>query len=180
MNLIFQGLAVMSLGFSLLFSSNDKHVDHAYRVMHKFEKYAHDVLGLEVCGSGGEMMDDVQSISLHFTSGASLNIDQARRLVVESSQIFLSMINEDKKLRPYLHTYPFTGNNIKISIDFDEPGKTWKDSEEISLVMLLDGKIFYDTHDEEALIRHKSLHKETYEEAVKIVKAEKNEMKPKI
>lgn len=122
-------------------------------------------------GSGGAMMDDVKMISLSFTSFHGFTIEEARQYYVEIAEKYLLLINENEKLRPYLHNYPFDFHNIQFDIGFhDVETRKWsKDSVAFVFCSRKDGIIFYDIYDHEKdkLI---DVYEEPYEEALKIVK----------
>lgn len=70
-------------------------------------------------GYGGEMMDDIQKVTLRFLSNDSLNVEQARILYVELMEEFLQRLNSCKKIRLYLHEFPFRIDNVRLTIAFE-------------------------------------------------------------
>lgn len=114
-------------------------------------------------------MDRVNSITLVFDSREeNVPIERARSLFVKSVEDYLSRINDDEKLRPYLSHYPFIQSGVNFRISFQATKKN-----EIYLVFLSHGKIIYMTKDENQAPLVK-LSEESYEEAREIVMAERS------
>jgi hypothetical protein len=76
--------------------------------------------GLQLTSYGGAMMGDIQEIELRFLSLNILSVETARLLYVEMMEEFLARINQNDKIRPYLHDCPFGVKNIKLVIGFDD------------------------------------------------------------
>jgi hypothetical protein len=127
-------------------------------------------LGLKCIGTGGGMMYDVESLFMAFVSKKPFEIDSGRKLIVECIQTYLKNVNSSEKIRPFLHNYPFDIRNIKISI---HGPSTLEDSKYISLVTIRGKKISYEKDmGEDKLLE--TLFEETFEEALKIVEAERS------
>ncbi len=124
---------------------------------------------LYLIGHGGSLMYDVKKLSISFVSNEDIDINKGRELIIYCIQTFLSNINSDEQIRPYLNTFPFQAKDIDISISFRESDTEIKHS--IDFISMHYGKIFYDISDKEETL--KTIHKETYEEALKIVESEK-------
>jgi len=93
-----------------------------------------------------------------------------------ASGIFLStVLLVNKKLRPFLHSYPMTIKNLEfgISSDYKEFEVKSKDSISINYAFCINGIIYYESNDEND--RLQPVHKETYEEALKIVNTSRKE-----
>ena len=126
---------------------------------------------IDPIGSGGSMMDDVKVLALSFNCYDILSIESSRELVVNCVEQYLVTVNNNKEIRPYLHNYPFTEQNIDLTIFFYQ-GADFKDAipGQVSCASALNGKIFYHTKDPEDEYKLETLHQETYEEALRIVK----------
>ena len=126
---------------------------------------------LDPAGSGGSMMHDVEMLALSFNCYRPLSIDESRRLVVGCVNEYLNSVNENKEIRPYLHNFPFTEENLEIVIFFYE-NNNFKDVQpgQVSCASTVKGKIFYHTKDSQDEYKLETLHQETYEEALRIVK----------
>ena len=124
--------------------------------------------GLICVGTGGQMMNDIQMMMMGFQFFQVVSIDTARQLLVDAVEEYLSAINTNKKVRPYLHNYPFTAKNVEIVIYFRNsdghdvpPGKLY-------IAEANQGEmIYYIDYPEKHTM--KSIHEETYEEALKIM-----------
>jgi len=94
-----------------------------------------------------------------------VSLEMARKLLIDSIQEYLSEINSSEKIRPYLHNYPFTAQNIQIKIFFCNPDGSEVAPDQINVASAVEGKMFYyiDYSEKHTL---KEIHKETYEEAV--------------
>src|SRR5581483_6006321 len=85
------------------------------------EKY-----NVRVAGFGGSAMEDIRLKSLAFSMYVSegIQIEQARKLLIEWVDIFLKHINQTKALRPYLFEYPFPSEAVEIKcFIYDQDGK---------------------------------------------------------
>ncbi len=120
-------------------------------------------------GHGGQLMYDVKKLFISFTCDETIAIKEARNLIVYSTQKFLFNINSNEQLRPYLHISPFHVKDIDLAISFDEIAE--KNDQTIDFVSIHNGQIIYDVSDEVEVL--KTIHKESYEEALKIVGNEK-------
>lgn len=125
-------------------------------------------------GYGGAMMNDIQEIFLSFLSYEALNVEEARVLYVEMMEEYLRRINCNEKIRPYLHNFPFGIDNIKLTIGFEDRERQIAQDGHVALMFI--GKNHelhfrgYDPETEEFY----SLHRESYEEALKLVRESAN------
>ncbi len=118
---------------------------------------------------GGAMMDDIQGITLRFLSFDSLSVDEARVLYVEMMEEFLERINSHEKIRPFLHNFPFDVDNIKLVIGFENSER--KITRDGHMAMIFIGRnhsLFYEAYNP-ITEEFYTLHRETYEEALKSV-----------
>lgn len=118
--------------------------------------------GVQVVGFGGESREDkTQVLDVTFSSNIELTIPVARKLIIELVDGFLKEINQNEKLRPCLADYPFTVNNVRMSV----LGKKGKDDSDLLFsVSFQDAEISYrkDNPNGGLLI---TILEETYEEA---------------
>jgi len=124
--------------------------------------------GLILVGTGGQMMDDIQMLMMGFHFYKEVDIGTARQLVVDSVEEYLSAINVNKEVRPYLHNFPFTAQNVQLVIYFYKPDRSKVPSGKIKIAAAEEGKVVYyiDCPKEHTL---KSIYEETYEDAWKVV-----------
>jgi hypothetical protein len=122
--------------------------------------------GLTFAGFGGGMEKGLKVMMLALEAPEAFDIRKGREMIVECAEIYLNAINNNLKIRPYLHNYPFTYKNIEIEIY--ESSKIKKS--QIACANLKRGKIYYcieiDSHMEISF-------EEPYENAVKKLKEEK-------
>jgi hypothetical protein len=60
----------------------------------------------------------IHSLDIGFDSKKTPSIDEARALYVPAIEHFLALINQDMVIRPYLHRYPFTPDDLTYFMDF--------------------------------------------------------------
>jgi len=106
-------------------------------------------------------------MAMSFDYDKDVDLSKARELLVYIIENYLSAINSNIEVRPYLHNYPFTAKNIEIRI-WIRPGKKKPPFGEIYCFAALEGELIYDTKTATS-INYQTLHEETYEEALKIV-----------
>jgi hypothetical protein len=116
---------------------------------------------------GGAPFGKITHLSLSLDSNNPLLIQEARELLVYSTNTFLNKINSSKELRPYLESYPATEKNIELRISGSDDNKQIKPPY-ISYPAMLKGTCFYYIRNDKG--RLELLHKETFTEAKQIVK----------
>ena len=140
------------------------------RITHKYLKEYIIPQGLDCICIGGSMMGDIQAVALGFVSYKALNVDEARKLYVNIVEEYLHRVNCNEEVHPYLHNYPFTINNLEFTIRFSHPnGKRIADGH-VALMFFIENRnlLFYKGYDSNT-DNFYLLHKESYEEALKIV-----------
>ncbi|NGX64035.1 MAG: hypothetical protein KR126chlam6_01459 [Candidatus Anoxychlamydiales bacterium] len=152
------------------YKNEPKYVHLSDEVIKKTANALKSEKGLYMIGHGGELMYDVKKLAISFVCNYEINMKEGRELIVYSVHKFLSNINSNEQIRPYLNEFPFQVKDIDIAISFKVREKIKKDS--IDFVSIYYGKVFYDISDKEEVL--KTIHEETYEEALKIVESEKS------
>jgi hypothetical protein len=127
--------------------------------------------GFRLSSFGGGLMGDIQKINLGFDVMAELDIDQTRILIVKKEEEFLSMLNVNREVRPYLHEYPFPANRFELKMGFRKKDGSYVDTPNIAYVSILSGVIYYRIYDK-AKKEYKRIYSEPYEEGYKIVYGE--------
>lgn len=117
---------------------------------------------------GGGMIGEVQRISAGFETHQQLDVSQVRLLLVEKEELFLSLLNSHKGIRPFLHTYPFEAKDFELTMSFITSTGKRVDPPQIALAFVLLGKIYYSIYNSEAN-RLETVFSESYDEAYKIV-----------
>lgn len=173
MKLIFN-LGVIFLTLSFLFSCSSfgyqspSYVKIAHKITEKTAKKLKEQKCLFLAGTGGQMMGDIQMMMMGFNLYKVVDIETARQLLIDSVQEYLSAINSNEKIRPYLHNYPFTPQNVEIVIYFYNPDGSNVPPGKLNIAAANQGKVvYYIDYPEKHTI--KPIHKETYEEALKLV-----------
>lgn len=174
--LIFLGIPV--IGFNMGSNMNDQ-LSEEDRIFYGFIKREGTILGKKygmrqssIGGGGGE--DRIWLMSLSFDRNSQpLTEEESRRLIVDVVNDYLKAVNKDEILRPYLREYPFTPKNIELTIyNSDEDGNRIN-YPFIDIVDNREGKIGYFTKEEGKEYGYKTEKYETYDEAVAILKKEK-------
>ena len=119
-------------------------------------------------GYGGFKPDGkVKSLYLSLSYFKPIKIQEARELLVYSTNTFLNKINSSKELRPYLENYPATEKNIELRISVSDNNNQIKPPY-ISYPAMLKGTCFYYIRNDKG--RLELLQKETFAKAEQIVR----------
>jgi hypothetical protein len=157
-------LIVALLTMNNCFASED-YIAMVDRLVNAYDKQMRKEYGLRLAGSGGGFMNDVNCISLYYEATQSVDDANARRVLVDCVEKLLCRINSDKKLRPYLHNYPFTAYNLDICISFRTPRDDRPDSRYVALVSVFKGQVIsphYDSKRKEFFGDNPEQYEETY------------------
>ncbi len=105
-----------------------------------------------------------------------ISLDAARNLIVFLVDNFVNEINSTKEIIPWLDTYPYTNNLLDITLYFEDERRIDL-GQGVAIVYFRKGEIEYEGYriDEytgryPANGEHFTIHKETYAEALEIVK----------
>jgi hypothetical protein len=163
---------ILGMFFMFLFCSfNPESEDYeklANKITHKVANQLLIEKNMHLIGTGGQMMDDIQMMAMSFEVYRPIDVLKARRLLISAMQKYLSEINDDEKVRPYLHQYPFTDQNIEIDFWIRNPDGSRVLPDKIYYVSAINGILRYYIDDPENFSR-KIVHQETYEEALRAV-----------
>ena len=104
--------------------STPEHVRLGNQEIASFAKEVKATTQLQILGTGGGFLDKINIISFTFSSKEAPTVEEARMLFYEIATRFLSRINQNEAIRPYLVKYPFTIENLKLVILFfgNKPG----------------------------------------------------------
>jgi hypothetical protein len=119
---------------------------------------------------GGRMMNQITLLHLGFKYYKSIEIEQAREILISAGNLLLKTINENEQIRPYLNIHPFTYNNIGIEIFINNSDNLQFDSKNLSVISLNQGLLQYDIHPLETK-KLTTIYSETYEEAIEKLKS---------
>ncbi len=126
-------------------------------------------LGLSLIGTGAQAMNEIKMLGLYFVCYHQVTVDEARVLIASAMNIYLSIINEDPEIRPYLSKYPFEPKNMEISISIFQPDGSEPFAGEITFAQAERGKVSYQIS-ESGDSRTKTICTESFEESVKKLK----------
>ncbi len=129
-----------------------------------------DEKDLHLIGVSGGMMDNIKMMGMGFECKTTADIKTARKLLLDIVNRYLININGNNKIKPYLHNYPFTANNVDVKIFFRDLDKL-KTESDIDIASANEGTIYY-YKDWPEKYDLKILHEETYEEAMQALKSE--------
>lgn len=122
------------------------------------------VYHLEVTGIGGAFVDELNGFTVGFDSSEQFSREKARKMFIEIRELYAKRVNENRSLRPYLHTYPFSPcENASVLLAFPEDS-------EITLMLGSHGKIKYEKQN--ATGQYETIFEENYEEARRAVLGE--------
>lgn len=115
-------------------------------------------------GTAGKAMNQIKTLGLSLRYYKPVDIEKSRELLVHSTTLFLSIINDNKDIIPYLEKYPFTPENIEIRIYLQTPNASEPDSGKLSIVKMRNGILEYVIRNPETEL-FVTFYKETFEEA---------------
>lgn len=145
-----------------------EYLKYVSEVTQQFEKEMKNEYGLLCIGSGGSMPHDVEKIEIHLLSYQKGTIDKARELEVKATEKLTNLINENKKLKPFLREHPFPSNRTVISLAFYDKNNQYYNDGSVSYVFHVRKKIFYRAVDSKTG-NFIPLTEEPYEEALRKV-----------
>lgn len=119
------------------------------------------------CGKGAAMPGGpVKELTLCFETKEQFSKADLRKILIESANEFVSIINGNSELQPFLKHKPFKIENIEIIIyNHDANGRGLHDPE-ISTTRISQGCLIYRTIDPEDSFKIKNTFEESYENAL--------------
>ncbi len=141
------------------------------RILHPYMKQLRREKSLYLGGCGGSMMADVKMVGAYLVGFHELSVDAARELFVEINEELIARYNNNEQIRPFLHNYPFSIDNIEIHLAFEDEYRKIQSHGYVAGVFIgKNQEVYYEGYDHE---KHSfyDLHSESYADAVAIVKA---------
>jgi len=140
----------------------------------KFAKKHHLVFS----SFGGKFMGGLNTISISLISheGKQLDVPEARRLIIPLVDDLVNTINADSHFAPFLIDSPFTEKRIDIHFMNYKKNNERIYEPAIGTILFFEGRILYrvnskiNPYSEDNIVK-----KETYDEAVEILRKEKEE-----
>jgi len=121
---------------------------------------------LVLSGVGSQMMDQIKMIAMSFNYYGSVDEGKGRELLLAATDELVSAVNEDERIRSYLHNYPFGPKNVEIRIFLYGVDGSNPPAKELSVVSSIEGILTYKIDDPKDPLFTVAL-QETYAEAVK-------------
>ncbi len=114
------------------------------------------------------MHKDVEKIGVSFNCYRQLSITEARQLLISCADDYLQKINHSLELRPYLHVYPFTVNELELRIFISDDNESKKNLGDLVAVSVVYGNVRYKKWKTEYTME--TVLEESFEEAARIVR----------
>lgn len=125
---------------------------------------------MKVIGVTAGLMNCVNALGLDFHIQGPLSKEQLRIILVDSVEEFLTLLNEDERIRPFLKEYPFPADGIQIAIFVKDKERNSIYYPEITVASVYNGKLFYRSKEKDVISGYKLTEEESYETALKLVK----------
>ncbi|HEV8052732.1 MAG TPA: hypothetical protein VGP47_09565 [Parachlamydiaceae bacterium] len=142
----------------------------AKEISAKVQKTLSDRYKMKILGVKSGLADCVNVLGLSFQIQGPLSKEELRVVLVGSVEEFLTQINSNLELRPFLKNYPFTTNEITITIFIKDKNGQSLYHPDISLAYSSTGEISFNTVDKNNIYGYESRERETYSTALVIVK----------
>jgi hypothetical protein len=164
-------ILVLSIATYCYSKVHEEEVDYCKQVIRLQNRHAHEmrVEGYSLGRIGGELCNDVEKIYIGFYSNKTPTVDEVREDFVKGVECFLKLINNDGIIKPYLHNYPFTIENLKYSLSFPDVPVDASGQGPVVHAFSYKGIIYYSVYDP-ALVPSRMVHEEPYSEALRIVR----------
>ncbi len=143
------------------------------QVANEHGRYMKKVHQCRLEGIGSRGPEKYEEIILSYGSYQKIeeiNVNDARKLILDSTQKLLEIVNSNTEIQDSLANHPYTADNLDVSISLRDPATERRYLKNyIALVYLLDGEVHYVVDDPETgFLKNYKL--ETYSEALSAVK----------
>ncbi len=112
-----------------------------------FFKTVYKRLGVRPSRLGGDAGEKIKELAFVFVRTQRTHVEEARKLEVTIVKNLLERINTSATLRPYLATYPFGPEQVKVEIDFRNKRMFPFDDGSLCSVCQQNGTILYHKED---------------------------------
>jgi len=161
-------LVIVLLGYSSFGHQSPRYVMLAHEITAKTGKELKAQKNLYLVGTGGGMMDDIQMMAMSFNYYKEVDLKTGRDLLVYATNEYLSAINNNTEIRPYLHEYPFTAKNIEIRIFIYNSDRSELSIDKIDCITSRHGMLNYYIRSDAS----QAIYEESYEKAVQAISSE--------
>lgn len=138
----------------------------------KVQKTLSDRYKMKILGVKSGLAECVNVLGLSFQISGPLSKEELRIILVDSVEEFLSEINSNVKIRPFLKNFPFTAKEITITLFIKNKKGQQIYHPDISLAYASAGEVAFNTVNINNLNGYESREREIYEIAYEIVKRE--------
>jgi hypothetical protein len=152
------------------------YVKKAHAITAQVARKIQQETGLRLIGTGGGMMDHIRMMAMSFAQYGVVTMEEGRELVIYCVQEYLAAINGCEEIRDNLAHYPFTPRDIEIAIFIRGPKNEDVPIGEFNAVGIINGILDYNI-EQSGFPSMKKIHKETYDEAVKIIQEKDPDMR---
>ncbi|MBA3722575.1 MAG: hypothetical protein H0W88_09265 [Parachlamydiaceae bacterium] len=153
------------------FSKKKNHTQIADQITNKVAPYLAKKHNMEWIGKGGGMMGCVYMMSLSYKIYQPLDQENARRILVDCTEVFLKAINQDEEIRPYLKNYPFTIENVEITLFSSYPNGQNAYDPYVAVATTENHNVVFYTKSPNKKYGYNSEYEEPYAKALEIVKS---------
>ena len=115
---------------------------YASEIRNRVAVQLRDDMQLYPCGTGGGCMYNIRMLALSCDYYKEIDIEEARKLLVQAGILFLKTANENEKARPYLANYPFAVKNIELRFFIAKKNGEYS-RDKLSVISLVDGILRY-------------------------------------
>lgn len=157
-------LIIFFLFSECIIYASPKYIKLVDRVTAKYVKELKKEQKMFLCGYGGRLMTDVEQIDLSFEVKRQATIEEARILFVEIAENYLTRVNADTELRPYLRNYPFTIDNLELGLAFVDHQLNFQLDLAYVMYCKRTGHIVYNKHEPNKPLE--TIYEEPYSEAL--------------
>lgn len=122
--------------------------------------------GLLTTASGVSFPVKIKWIHLSFSSPCPISVEEGRKLMVSITNLFIQRMNEDENLKKYLANNPASLTNVDLTLGFKDNVQN-----PLNSIMVTGSKnlVTYNKYNDEHTMLI-DLHRETFDEAEKIVR----------
>lgn len=144
---------------------------YANQIINNFAKRQKKINNLQVKGTGGCIPNRVKSLFISFDMYEKLTLEEAREKYISIIDDFVEYINQDGRLANYSQNWPFTEKNVDVNLAFTSRNE-FIDPPYIAFICVCNETICYAQNKRgekgNPLV---TFHKETFEEAKKIIQS---------
>ena len=170
-------LTIIYLFFSSLLSCSrfdppkpkSEKVKIADRVSNQCAKTLSERHWMSHCGDGGAMMHEVKSLFFAFTIYRPLSKEEARALLIDCAHEVIAAVNSCPEIQPYLLPGGFNEKSVQIEL-YIRSGSKRSVYPDLCACAYNYGKLVYHTNDPDDFYVYKTSERETYQEALSLLK----------